>query len=422
MILSMFDSFLAQILVLFLLYISAARIFFLREPRVDVAAVVCPFAFLISLSSFFIWGFSFQNLLLTLLSFLFLLTNFRALIRVISDLLIDHYSLPFLIATLIEILMLIAVTAVVVLFSPVRCIPKDFSVQRDERDLTGNFSNGFFFDDEIAEKVRGKVSGKVYIYTPTEKIEWISSEDSIFNKPAEKTEPETATQKSADFASENAPIILFVGTPYASVANYEPYLIMLSQKGLTVIAADFFSSDMSIFSDFRNSPLLRRTELLRMKFDEEENFKKIQGEIDEFTKRGYEALSRIALVNFRKEDGTKRKIYYVTDGLDTDAIFSFSDKFADNVAGVFQLESVEEYKTSKFGFPEQTDIFLAKSFGLKRDSEFFIPRYLAFKTVQKIANVLKTEQSQSATENNDNAENGENKNDEPGKTENGEKK
>ncbi|MBR6912271.1 MAG: hypothetical protein IKN34_00465, partial [Treponema sp.] len=112
----------------------------------------------------------------------------------------------------------------------------------------------------------------------------------------------------------------------------------------------------------------------------------------------------------------------VTDGLDTDSIFSFSDKFADNVAGVFLLESVEEYKTSRFGFPEQTDVFLADSLGLKRDSEFFIPRYLAFKTVQKIANVLKTEQSQSATENNDNAENGENKNDEPGKTENGEKK
>ena len=128
-----------------------------------------------------------------------------------------------------------------------------------------------------------------------------------------------------------------------------------------------------------------------MRFEEEENFEKLRKEIVGFSIKGYEALSRIAIVNFRKEDGSQRKIYYLTDGLDTESVFSFSDKFKSNVVGTMQMESVEEYKTSRFGFVEQTDVFLASKLGLKRDGEFFIPRYMAFKTVQRIGNVLKSE-------------------------------
>lgn len=386
MILFMFDSFLAQILVLFLLYISALRIFFLRIPRIDAAAVVSPFAFMVAVVSFFIWGFSVQLAALMALSFVFFLTNFRAILRLSSELYVDHYSVPFVIATVVELAALIALSVFVVQFRPVRYGVSDFAVQKEERDLAGSFANGFLFDDEISEKVSGKVSGRVFVYRPTEKIEWISSKDSIFNKPSENSAGNSVAAE--DFSSDQAPLVLFVGSPYASVLEYEPYLMMLAQEGLTVLAADFFPTDMTLFSDYRNSRLFRRHELLRMKFEEEENFKKMQAEIDGFTKRGYEALSRIAIVNFRKEDGSQRKIYYLTDGLDTESVFSFSDKFSENVAGMLQLETIPEYKTSTFGFPEQTDVLLASKLGLKRDGEFFIPRYMAFKTVQKIGSAL----------------------------------
>ncbi len=389
MILFMFDSFLAQILVLFLLYISALRIFFLRAPRIDAAAIVSPFAFLVSVLSFFIWGFSFQLAALAGLSLLFFLTNFRAIIRLSSELYVDHYSIPFVIATLIELAALIVLSIFIIQYRPVRYDVNVFSVQKETKDLSGNFANGFLFDDEISEKVRGKISGRIFVYKPTEKIEWISSKDSIFNKPLEESAvAESADSANVDFTSDQAPLVLFVGSPYASVLNYEPYFMMLAQKGLTVLAADFFPTDMTLFPDYRNSRLFRRAELLRMKFEEEEDFKKIQTQIDDFTKRGYEALSRIAIVNFRKEDGSQRKIYYLTDGLDTESVFSFSDKFVENVVGILQMETIPEYKTSRFGFPEQTDVFLASKLGLKRDSEFFIPRYMAMKTVQRIGSVL----------------------------------
>lgn len=387
----MFDSFLAQILVLFLLYISALRIFFLRAPRIDAAAVVSPLAFMVSVISFFIWGFSIPNLALLVLSLLFFLTNARAIMRLSAQLYVDHYSIPFIIATLVELAALVAVTLFIVRYRPVRCVPSDFSVEKEVRAVSGNFANGFVFDDEVSEKVRGKISGYVTVYRPTERIEWISSDDSILNKPADGAVAVENSVKTEDFSSDKAPVALFVGTPFAPVAQYEPYFVMLAQKGLTVLAADFFPSDMTLFPDRRNSRLFRRSELLRMRFEEEENFEKLRKEIVGFSIKGYEALSRIAIVNFRKEDGSQRKIYYLTDGLDTESVFSFSDKFKSNVVGTMQMESVEEYKTSRFGFVEQTDVFLASKLGLKRDGEFFIPRYMAFKTVQRIGNVLKSE-------------------------------
>jgi len=380
----MYDLFLSHILVLFLLYISSLRIFFLKEPKVDAAAVVSPFAFVVSILNFFIWGFTLQSLLVLIISSLFFLTNIRALLRVSEELLIDNFSIPFKIATFIELLILILVTFFVVYFRPVRVVPKDFGVEKRTLELNGTFSNGFTIQSEYQDKVKGKVAGKINVYTPREHIEWISSEDSIFNKLEIKTENE----ENKKISTQEAPLLLFVGTPFATVDNYEPYLLMLAQKGFTVLAADFFPADEKYFNDSRNSFSFRRFSFLKILVNNPDGFDALKKTmVLDYTKKGYEALSRIALVNFKNEDNSKKKIFYLTDDLDSDSIFSFSDKFDDDVVGTFQINFVPEYKTSSFGFPEQTDLILAMHLGIKRDKEFFIPRYLAFKTIQKIGTI-----------------------------------
>ena len=135
---------------------------------------------------------------------------------------------------------------------------------------------------------------------------------------------------------------------------------------------------------YKKEPLMSRFVFLSMFINQKTRFKMLEPLIKDYTKKGYEALSRLALVNFRNPDGSQRKIFYITDGLDSSEIFSFSDKFNENLAGIFQIDTVSEYKTSGFGFPEQTDLLLAYELKMKRDPEFFIPRYLSFKTSQKI--------------------------------------
>lgn len=384
----MFDSFLAHLLVLFLLYISALRIFFLKEPRVDSAAVVSLFAFISSLLTFPIWGVSPQSISVAIIAALFFFTNVRAIFRVASELFVDHYSIQFIIATLIELVLLIFVTIFVVYFRPVKYAPVDFSVNKETLNMTGSFANGFRLEKEYADKVKGRTSGKLNIYTPIEKIQWISSEDSVFNLPAE-------SEILEKLSTSETPLLLFVGTPYGTVANYEPYFIFLAQRGFTVLAADFFPLDRKIFVDYRKSNSMIRFAFLNMFANKRENFDYLKPVVIDYTKKGYEALSRIALVNFRNDDGSQKKLFYLVDGLDTDSIFSFTDKFNEQLSGIFQMNLVPEYKTSGFGFPEQTDLLLAHNLGVKRDKEFFIPRYLSFKTSQKILGSTKSEKSDS---------------------------
>lgn len=421
----MFDSFLAQILAIFLLFISGARIFFLKEPKIDSAAVVSPFALAVCAISYFIWGFSAQLLAVSALSVLFFLTNVRSIFRVASGLLVDHYSVVFIISTVVELLLLILVAVFVVYFRPVRYAPGDFSVKKETFGLNGTFANGFRISDDYRDVFRKRSAGTLSVYSPVEKIEWISTEESIFNlpkdavveqdavaRPVEATEiaeenptevstnptsefpEESLAEVSADSVSESeeksgvsaksAPIILFVGTSAAPVSSYEPYLILLAQRGFTVLAADFYPIDGGVFGDFRNSLKIRRFALMDLFLRNEELYSALRPILASHVLKGYEALSRLALVNFREKDGSQRKIFYVTDSLSSDEVFSFSDKFSDSVSGSFQLDTIPEFKTPGFGFPEQTDLILARHFGMKRDGEFFIPRYLSTKTVQKV--------------------------------------
>lgn len=376
----MYNLFIAQCLVIFLLFISGLRIFFIKDPRVDATSVASPFAFIVSIFIVYIWGVSIQSMLLLFISGLFFFTNIRALFRLGSELLVDHYSGLFVVATIIELLGLLLVSAFIIYFRPVKFNPSDFSVEKKTFYLSGNLVNGFRIQDEYQDKFKSRISGKLNVYSPIEKIEWISSEDSVFNKL--DTQNDSSVEK---IKADEAPLLLFVGTPFATVDNYESYFVMLSQKGFTVLAADFFSNDEKFFADSRDYKLFRRSAFLNLLKNEPEKFEiHKKHTILDYTKKKYEILTKLALVNFKKSDNTNKKIYYLTDGMSSDDIFSFSDKFKENVAGVFQMDLIPEYKTSGFGFIEQTDTYLAWKMGIERDSEFFIPRYLTYKTIQKI--------------------------------------
>ena len=363
----MFDSFLAQILALALIFFCSARVFFLKHSRIDCFAVFAPCSLLVSLFSFFCFGFSILNLAVFLLSILVFLTNFRAILRLNAQLIIDGYSIVFIVFSILCMILAVGLGVLIFLLRPVKYTAKDFSIKKTEYALTGNSKNlkirESFFSGE-------RFSGNFFIYEPI-------AHDEI----------------NAEIYSEN-PILLFAGSVCGEIQNYEPYFMILAQKGYKILAADFFMNDFRILSDFTENSLIK--ELYESHFFRRfaatqlfENFRKNQFEqIIEKEKSlanpKYSALTHLAL-EFLGDDA---KFFYIVDNVDFDSIYSVIDEFNtepySNAVGFFSMNRVDEYKTNGYGFIEQTDILLARQKGFERENKFFIARYVANKTIKAI--------------------------------------
>lgn len=414
----MFDLFLAQVLILILLFSSGIRVLFIKNPRVDAFAVIPVFAFLISLLLIPIWGITVQNLVIIVLSALFFLTNVRALFRVSSNLIVDNYTLAFIIANFIELLLLIATIAFVVLSAPVRCKLKNFGTQKEKVYLTGTLAAGIrkgdFFEGDA-------FSGILYIYKPLQEI-------SATEKPAASSAEGTAAgaasavsttvadtasapvstapsvpviQEPAQENTSERPIIVFAGTSVGTVEQYEPYILFLSKNGFTVCAADLYTRDMHIYEGASNRRFARRIRTLYNYVQDKTEFEATKKKELLLSRQKYERLTELVLDLF----GESQTVYYITDGVSFDTINAVIEAFPKNAVGFYSLNRIPEYKTQGFGFIQQTDILLAKYFSMKRDSSFFIPRYVANKTKDDILLLLAKIQKQKQAEEKQNAEN-----------------
>lgn len=432
----MFDLFLAQVLILILLFSSGIRVLFIKNPRVDAFAVIPVFAFLISLLLIPIWGITVQNLVIIVLSALFFLTNVRALFRVSSNLIVDNYTLAFIIANFIELLLLIATIAFVVLSAPVRCKLKDFGTQKEKVYLTGTLAAGIrkgdFFEGDA-------FSGILYIYKPLQEISAtekpaassaegtaagaasavsttvantasapsIASASGTANAASTASAPVSTApsvpviQEPAQENTSERPIIVFAGTSVGTVEQYEPYILFLSKNGFTVCAADLYTRDMHIYEGASNRRFARRIRTLYNYVQDKTEFEATKKKELLLSRQKYERLTELVLDLF----GESQTVYYITDGVSFDTINAVIEAFPKNAVGFYSLNRIPEYKTQGFGFIQQTDILLAKYFSMKRDSSFFIPRYVANKTKDDILLLLAKIQKQKQAEEKQNAEN-----------------
>ncbi len=362
----MFDCFLAQILVLIIIFFCSVRVLFLRHSRVDCLAAFAPAALILSILIFFCFDFSLQTLCLFLLSVLVFFTNFRAILRLHAQLIVDSYSVGFVMFSIINLILSLALAAILIMFRPVKYNAKDFGITKTQHTLTGSASNLRIRESYFTGE---SFSGDLFIYKP------------VLND-----------EITANLYSEN-PVIIFTPGIRATVQNYEPYLMLLAQKGYTVLAADFYTADTRLLS--KNTENLAKKRLLESKFfrrfaalasemKEPEKFEKIVLEEQEMATRKYSSLTRIALELF----GDETKVFYIVDGVDFDSIYAVVEEFNtepySNAKGFFSMNRVDEYKSGGYGFIEQTDILLAHDKGLERENKFFIARYVANKTIKAI--------------------------------------
>lgn len=362
----MFDCFLAQILVLIMIFLCSLRILFLKNARVDSFAAFAPLSLATCICIFFCFGFSLLNLALFVLALIVFFTNFRAVLRLSAKLIVDTYSPIFIIFSIINLILTVLLAVGIVYFRPVKYSEKDFSITKKEITLTGTLQNlrtrDSFFTGE-------HYSGSIFIYEP-------SGHDEI----------------TASLYAQN-PVLVFSSGLRANVQNYEPYLMILAQKGYTVLAADLYTPDLKLLSKKSDNPVksyfieskfFRRFAALKEQHENPQEFADILKDEQKTATRKYSALTRLALELF----GDETKLFYIVDGVDFDSIYAVIDEFNSesysNATGFFSMNRVDEYKNSGYGFIEQTDVFLAHRMGIERETQFFIPRYVANKTIKSI--------------------------------------
>ena len=268
----MFDGFLSQILVVFLLFIISARFFFTKNAKIDSCAILAPITFVLSIINIVLWNLNDANLILAIFSLIVFATNFRALIRLSASLLVDRYSPFFCFFSLLELIFTVLLSVFLILNRPVKTTPKDFASTKTILRLSGNVSRGFtpLLPKDFFYKSTGTL--KIFAPAPTEAV-------SLAHEPADlpaQTSGNTGllsyndanpTPLDAPAAPQQnpSPLVLFCGSGTAETADYEPYLLFLSQKGYTVLAADFYADDCLYLPGIFNSRIFRKFLLLKSK-------------------------------------------------------------------------------------------------------------------------------------------------------------
>lgn len=195
------DVLVGESAVLILLLPVLLRPLLKKHAPVDSVVMLAPLAFVLSLTLTAVYGFSYAQLTLIILSAMVLLTNIRALQRFANRLYVDSYSTAFCIAAWIELILIACSAPVLFYLRPHTINPKpQLSV------YTGSFERGF--------------KPKTEVFRPASLVVY---------------------EYGTSFAGNtNEPAILFVPDTYEVCTDYELYAQEAVQQQLYVIAGDFY--------------------------------------------------------------------------------------------------------------------------------------------------------------------------------------
>lgn len=332
-----------KLLICFLVIIANARFFYIKHSRVDSLCMIIPVAFFLLLLDIIAHGVDFFSAGLFVLLIISLFTNLRAFMRFCENLYVDRYSVPFVVASFLVVAFTVIIAVLLVYFSPAKIAEKNFSVRENTIRMSGSFRSGLTQSTTFE-----KASAIVTVVAPDE-----------------------------DEKKDDTPVVVLLCDKRADSAGYKPYMMLLAERGYTVIAADFYSGESKFFGSVFDARFLRRFWAHTLWYFGENIFDSRQSNYTRIITQEAAALIKIAQLYC----GAERKIFFVGDGMADEACYIASQTNSQFVDGYFLLGSVAEYKSAGFGFVEQTNPFLAHYFfGLERDKNFSAPRIAAEKT------------------------------------------
>lgn len=324
-------KFYGELLIFILLFITNARILFMKKARRDPMVSIAPLAFILSILQIFAWGIDYFTAAALVIAFLVLLSNFHAMFRYSEHLYVDHYSILMKIWAFFTMVLAGIAIAGSIYFFPVELDCNKIGVTESRTRLYGSFRTGF----EKA-KSRNKASA-------------IITEFTLIPEIAKRTD-----------------VILFVPDKRADTYHYTPYLQFLTKEGFTILSGDFYTSDGRWTHTIEDSKLSRRLSLTLRSIYDNQTFS---------SQREYYtyniSLELNAMYDFiTKKYGKNCNIFVISDVMGNTACQDFIASHQDRITGFISLDSYPEYKTPGYGFITQTDPITTLLLNKERDLNF----------------------------------------------------
>ncbi|MCF0242217.1 MAG: hypothetical protein HUK25_06225 [Treponema sp.] len=317
-----------EILILILMILTNGRVFSLKKSRTDPLVVLAPLSFLLSSLMLFAFSVDSFSIAIFLLSILVVLSNFHALFRYTSHLVIDRYSVLMKVWAVFTVLISVLLLAGILFFRPVNVSNSKLGITETKENLSGSFASGF---------------------STTENFELCNAYLSEFT--------------TCPGLSYRSNVIIFMPDKRCDTEGYKPYIQYLSKAGFTVCSCDFYTNDGKWIHSIEDTRMLRPFGLKIRSFINTNDFlSRREFYTYNYTKE-FEALLNILPERYGKDC----KYFLVTDDLAFTAAEDIRKKYPDMITGTFNISSVKEFKTSGYGFAEQTNPLLAYILHHSRD-------------------------------------------------------
>ena len=345
-------KFYGELLVFVLLFITNLRVFFVNHVRRDPLVVLAPFTFIIAILQIFAWGIDVFTVLGLIIALFVLLSNFHAIFRYIEYLYIDHYSPLMKIWAVFTIIITLIALAGTVYFAPVEIRNNDINITETKSYYKGSFRSGF-------EKAGPFNSKNLILYKFSPDLNYTKDISAIVNEP----------------------VLLFMPDKRGNTEHYRPYLQQLASQGFTVYSADFYTDDGKWLHSAGDMKILRRLFLV---INSVLNNQWFMGQREYYTFNISQEYG--VLLPMLENEGVK-SFFLITDIMGNTAAADLQKKNPEKIAGLFTLDSIEDYKTAGYGCVEQTDPLLALALGSKRDFSLKTPKLLAEKTQEALNDI-----------------------------------
>jgi hypothetical protein len=337
----MYDSVWAYAFILLVCAVLSVRIFFQNSIAHDSLSTLALANLVLCLLCFFAWGLTVSLLAVTLIAVIVFFINLRCICRYFGRLKHGGYSLGFMILSM-AMLPCVAMGMVLVLYArPVQLPAAGFNVTKEKTAFSGSFRNGFTERSAIFEPFNAYVT----TYTPHASIENLASENSL----------------------KNIPLVLFVPDVRASMADYEPFFLLLAQSGAEVKAAEFYTFDGHRFNSLFDVRPLRTFFALLYSLIRAEQFAANADTFDSITRQEYASLVEL----FGAEASSQGRALYLVSDANPRVLTQTHAQFSQLVTGAV---SVIPGARRGLGCMEQTKPLLARYYGLSRDTTLFVPR------------------------------------------------
>lgn len=337
--------FLGEVIILLLMAVCCLRTYFIKNTRLDSLSIFAPLTLILSVLQIINWGFNIGEILLLLIAFIVFCVNYRSLIKFCYHLYIDSYSTAFIIGSSFCLALIIFAAVIFSINIPCPLSPKKYQVNV-KSDFYSKQDDGTY---KIPDKLFASKTLKLTVYSP-------AKENPVIQKNT---------------------VVLFVPDKRAGFESYEPYLVLLAKNGYKVYCGFFDFSTVEGTSKYMPGALLQRNLIHSVrKADSDIQYFNSHPEYYDAHAKEFEILTKIADDN----ESVLRNFVIVGDGASGNCFDRIKNP-ARTIAASFSLSSVDEYKTSGYGFIQQTDpLYASFRYKLKKDKNSFVSSYAVMKT------------------------------------------